>query len=212
MRSTSGISRIRPGPLVAIRRPRRKMTPRSYSRRTLTERADRDQREEERGRRSLRARLPSACSFLGLPARPALRPHHQRQPVDRLDRDSIPRPHRRRAVASRARQSAPSIQTWPSGSSVRAGLGAGADQLLAAAPHRLLAMGRDHFAGDEVEADAGEDPERDQGRADPSAALVVGVEGDDAAGDQPGRAERRQDAAGREQQLRRAAGRSRRGR
>ena len=36
MRSTIGISQISPGPFARTRRPRRKMTPRSYSRATLT--------------------------------------------------------------------------------------------------------------------------------------------------------------------------------
>ncbi len=69
--------------------------------------------------------------------------------------------------------------------------------------HRVLALGRQHLAGDEVEADDREDAERDQRRPDVVGGARVGVRGQrqHAAGDQPQRAEQRQHATRRQQQL-----------
>ncbi len=113
--------------------------------------ADRDQGEERQDDDDSAQRLPSARSFLGSAGR-RLGPDHQRQPVDRLDPDSIPkpRPGRRRRPAARARAS-PAIEDLALGVERRADLGDRADHLLGAGADRLVAVGGEHFAGDEVE-------------------------------------------------------------
>ena len=62
-------------------------------------------------------------------------------------------------------------------------------------------MGLDHLAGDEIEGDEGEHAERDQGRPDVVGRAAVGVQREDASGDQPERSQRREHTAGGEQQL-----------
>ena len=80
-------------------------------------------------------------------------------------------------------------------------LGPRADHLLVAGADPVVAMRVDHFAGDEVEADRGDDAERDQRRAGPLADVGVALDRDHAGGDQAERPEDGQHSAGRQQQL-----------
>src|SRR5688572_9429960 len=96
IRSITGISRIRPGPFWAIRRPRRKMTPRSYSRRTRIA-----EPTTIRRKKATTTAMPIAIAIrllLSLGFRLPDGTHQKRQPVDLVDQHSIARPNRRRSI------------------------------------------------------------------------------------------------------------------
>src|SRR5829696_7266412 len=83
IRSTTGMSSTSPGPLAPIRRPRRKTTPRSYSRSTRTEAPAKATRIAATTARAMRTAVMSdQLSGIGLA-------HAQREAADALDDDVV---------------------------------------------------------------------------------------------------------------------------
>ena len=89
IRSITGISRIRPGPLRAIRRPRRKMTPRSYSRRTRIAEPKKNSRKKAATTATPIATAIRSAPFASVALAVSGGADDQRQPVHRLDANTI---------------------------------------------------------------------------------------------------------------------------